>query len=71
MRTDDHGDDACFAHVQDGAATFKVNLWRWFLYSSADEFRKIGLVLNQSQGGMCICRVLGIGAGVSRECFGP
>ena len=28
-------------------------------------------VLNQSQGGMCICRVLGIGAGVSRECFGP
>ena len=26
--------------------------------------------LNQSQGGMCICRVLGIGAGVSRECFG-
>ena len=28
-------------------------------------------VLNQSQGGKCICRVLGIGAGVSRECFGP
>ena len=28
-------------------------------------------LLNQSQGGMCICRVLGIGAGVSRECFGP
>ena len=27
--------------------------------------------LNQSQGGMCFCRVLGIGAGVSRECFGP
>ena len=27
--------------------------------------------LNQSQGGKCICRVLGIGAGVSRECFGP
>ena len=27
--------------------------------------------LNQSQGGMCICRVLGIGAGVSPECFGP
>ena len=27
--------------------------------------------LNQSQGGMCICRVPGIGAGVSRECFGP
>ena len=30
-----------------------------------------GFGLNQSQGGMCICRVLGIGAGVSRECFGP
>ena len=29
------------------------------------------VILNQSQGGMCICRVLGIGAGVSRECFGP
>ena len=28
-------------------------------------------VLNQSQGGMCIYRVLGIGAGVSQECFGP
>ena len=28
-------------------------------------------LLNQSQGGMCICRVLGIWAGVSRECFGP
>ena len=27
--------------------------------------------LNQSQGGMCICRVMGIGSGVSRECFGP
>ena len=24
-------------------------------------------VLNQSQGGMCICRVLGIGAAVSRD----
>ena len=30
----------------------------------------IRVQLNQSQGGMCICRVLGIGAGVSRECFG-
>ena len=27
--------------------------------------------LNQSQGGMCICRMMGIGSGVSRECFGP
>ena len=35
------------------------------------ELRRKNLNLNQSQGGMCICRVLGIGAGVSRECFGP
>ena len=28
-------------------------------------------MLNQSQGGMCISRVMGIGAGVSQECFGP
>ena len=27
--------------------------------------------LNQSQGGMCICRRLGIGPRVLRECFGP
>ena len=45
--------------------------WRW-----GTEFdvcvRELHLItLNQSQGGMCICRVLGIGAGVSRECFGP
>ena len=33
--------------------------------------QRVVVVLNQSQGGMCICRVLGIGAGVSRECFGP
>ena len=31
----------------------------------------VSMILNQSQGGKCICRVLGIGAGVSRECFGP
>ena len=36
---------------------------------STDEPNRVDL--NQSQGGMCICRVLGIGAGVSRECFGP
>ncbi len=35
------------------------------------EYLNPHLHLNQSQGGMCICRVLGIGAGVSRECFGP
>ena len=36
----------------------------------SDDTTQLSL-LNQSQGGMCICRVLGIGAGVSRECFGP
>ena len=45
--------------------------WRW-----GTEFdvclRELHLItLNQGQGGMCICRVLGIGAGVSQECFGP
>ena len=39
---------------------------RGFVDASAED-----RYLNQSQGGMCICRVLGIGAGVSRECFGP
>ena len=38
---------------------------------SIQEFDQQLQHLNQSQGGMCICRVLGIGAGVSRECFGP
>ena len=28
-------------------------------------------VLNQSQGGMCICRVLGIGPGGLQDPFGP
>ena len=28
-------------------------------------------VLNQSQGGMCICRKSGTGLGVSQEGFGP
>ena len=50
---------------------FKGKGWEAYLvfgYSPvADEWEE----LNQSQGGMCICRVLGIGAGVSRECFGP
>ncbi len=31
----------------------------------------IALVLNQSQGGMCICRKSGTGLGVSQEGFGP
>ena len=35
-----------------------------------DQWQQALRDLNQSQGGMCICRVLGIGAGVSRECFG-
>ena len=41
--------------------------WIW----DADMREEYANYLNQSQGGMCICRVLGIGAGVSRECFGP
>ena len=41
------------------------------LYAAGEGYRRIAKQLNQSQGGMCICRVLGIGAGVSRECFGP
>ena len=39
-------------------------------HDSHGAFGRISQRLNQSQGGMCICRVLGIGAGVSRECFG-
>ena len=31
----------------------------------------IGAILNQSQGGMCICRKSGTGLGVSQEGFGP
>ena len=50
-----------FRHVLDNAK----ELFATSGYYVADK------VLNQSQGGMCICRVLGIGAGVSRECFGP
>ena len=41
----------------------------WINYNQT--FDILRTELNQSQGGMCICRVLGIGAGVSRECFGP
>ena len=33
--------------------------------------KRVVVVLNQSQGGMCICRVMGIGSGVLQECFGP
>ena len=43
---------------------------REFISSMNDPAVRTMLNLNQSQGGMCICRVLGIGAGVSRECFG-
>ena len=50
-----HGKEAAIKHVM-------ASLANW------TKFRKD---LNQSQGGMCFCRVLGIGAGVSRECFGP
>ena len=44
---------------------------RWPENQAAEDATARRLILNQSQGGMCICRVLGIGAGVSRECFGP
>ena len=40
MRTHDSGNQACFSQVQTGAAKFDVNLWRWFLYSSAEAFRQ-------------------------------
>ena len=33
--------------------------------------RKNGWLLNQSQGGMCICRTAGIGLGISQERLGP
>ena len=32
---------------------------------------RMELDLNQSQGGMCICRKSGTGLGVSQEGFGP
>ena len=31
----------------------------------------VARILNQSQGGMCICRTLGIGPGGAPECLGP
>ena len=39
--------------------------------SRKETFDQACRMLNQSQGGMCIWRVMGIGSGVSRECFGP
>ena len=37
----------------------------------ANVIDRVEQVLNQSQGGMCICRTLGIGLGGAQECFGP
>ena len=41
--------------------------------TSYDHLHKHGIprYLNQSQGGMCICRKSGVGLGVSQEGFGP
>ena len=54
-------------------AVTDAKIWAWTHLQAVDD-TVLDLdvrYLNQSQGGMCICRVLGIGAGVSRECFGP
>ena len=40
-------------------------------YAGQEEWDELGRVLNQSQGGMCICRKSGTGLGVSQEGFGP
>ena len=40
MRANDPGDEACFSQMQEGADVYQVNLWRWFLYSSAEAFRQ-------------------------------
>ena len=40
MRQHDAGDEACFDHVQESAATSRVDLKRWFLYASPAEYRK-------------------------------
>ena len=40
MRANDPGDEACFSQMQEGADMHQVNLWRWYLYSSAEAFRQ-------------------------------
>ena len=40
MRKEDPGNQACFAHVLQDAATKEINLWRWFLYSSSANYRE-------------------------------
>ena len=40
MRKDDEGDDDTFDHVRDSAIQSHVDLWRWFLYSSTDDYRQ-------------------------------
>ena len=60
------------------------NIWLLLLYASElyqylPRHRRVALEeapdnipdLNQSQGGMCICRKSGTGLGVSQEGFGP
>ena len=40
MRRDDSGHDDTFDHVRDSADELEVSLWRWFLHSSAEAYRK-------------------------------
>ena len=40
MRREDAGDDTSFAHVQECADSLNVMLKRWFLYSSAADYRQ-------------------------------
>ena len=83
--TDDWQGADFLAYHFDGTTTLKVqlksrltinckyadrDLWMnfpckgsWYLVPHDD--------LNQSQGGMCICRTAGIGLGVPQECLGP
>ncbi|WP_372072878.1 hypothetical protein P7L75_11610 [Tistrella mobilis] len=39
MRTNDEGDEACFADVRDDAADEAVVLWRWYLFRSSKALR--------------------------------
>ena len=47
------------------------HVWLWNEWPGRNNRPDTGIDLNQSQSGMCICRVLGIGPRVSQECFGP
>ena len=60
------------ASVDDPRSYYETNvLGTLNVLELSREFGVRRFILNQSQGGMCIYRVLGIGAGVSQECFGP